>query len=567
MKRIFILTLLLLTTYFSFSQTIVSTSPENKNVILEEFTGIYCVNCPDGHAIAQSLMDANPDDFFAINIHTGGYANPSGSDPDFRTPFGAALASQSQLWGYPAGTVNRRNFPGYEQSGSPSGATAQSRGSWGTTSATVLGEVSYVNLAVEAELDIVTKELTVHVEAYYTGNSPEPTNLLNVALLQDNTLGPQTGGGAGNNYVHMHRLVHLLTGQWGEVIPTTTTGTFVDETFTYTIPADYNGVSTEILDMKVVAFISETHQEIPTGSGCLPILTNLNFDDDAGIDEVLTIDDQCYTSTTINPQVIVTNYGQNTVTSLNFEYSVNAGTVETHTWTGSLESLRHETIDLPAVSFDLEETNSLDVTITNTDENAVNNTGSTAFNKVPTATSNSFTLTINTDNNGDELYWRVRDSGGNLIELNGFYANNQTFTETFDLPNDECYEFEVIDTGDDGGCTLELVDDDSIIAYYTDGDHGSGERKNFAVTFGIGVEEHHFVDSQIFPNPANTVINIKNAAGLQIKVIDILGRSLLSKENISSSEQIDVSSLAKGTYMVQLSDGINQRTEKVVISR
>ena len=46
----------------------------------------------------------------------------------------------------------------------------------------------------------------------------------------------------GNEYNHMHRLVHMVTGQWGTVIPTTTTGTFVDETYTYTIPADYNGV-------------------------------------------------------------------------------------------------------------------------------------------------------------------------------------------------------------------------------------------------------------------------------------------------------------------------------------
>ena len=39
----------------STGQTIVSTTPENKNAILEEFTGIYCVFCPDGHLIANNL--------------------------------------------------------------------------------------------------------------------------------------------------------------------------------------------------------------------------------------------------------------------------------------------------------------------------------------------------------------------------------------------------------------------------------------------------------------------------------------------------------------------------------
>ena len=54
----------------------VNTSPQNKKVLLEEFTGIHCGYCPDGHLLAQNLHDAYPDDVFLINIHTGGYASP-----------------------------------------------------------------------------------------------------------------------------------------------------------------------------------------------------------------------------------------------------------------------------------------------------------------------------------------------------------------------------------------------------------------------------------------------------------------------------------------------------------
>ena len=255
---------------FAYGQTIVSTTPENKKVVLEEFTGIHCVFCPQGHAIAQAIQDNNPGNVFLINIHTGSFSNPGAGEPDFRTPFGAALASQSGLVGYPAGTVNRHVFPGQSQSGG--NHTAMSRGNWTGTSNTTLGEASYVNVGVEAEIDVSNNELTVHVEAYYTGDSPEATNLLNVALLQNNTLGPQTGGNAGNEYVHQHRLVHLVTGQWGASISPTTTGTFIDETYTYTIPADYNGVPVELADLEVVAFITETHQELPSGAGALSYL-------------------------------------------------------------------------------------------------------------------------------------------------------------------------------------------------------------------------------------------------------------------------------------------------------
>ena len=112
MKKLFYLLIILLFSNATMvAQTIVGTDPENRNVVLEEFTGIHCVYCPDGHAIAQGIYDAHPDDVVLINIHQGSFAVPSGSEPDFRTQWGDAIAGQSGLLGYPAGTVNRHLFP------------------------------------------------------------------------------------------------------------------------------------------------------------------------------------------------------------------------------------------------------------------------------------------------------------------------------------------------------------------------------------------------------------------------------------------------------------------------
>ena len=133
--------------FSSVAQTIVSTTPENKKVVLEEFTGIHCVYCPQGHAIAQAIQNNNPGEVFLINIHVGGFAVPNAGEPDFRTPFGTAIANQSGLTGYPAGTVNRHVFPGSSQSGGND--TAMSRGRWTSASNQILGEASYMNMAVE----------------------------------------------------------------------------------------------------------------------------------------------------------------------------------------------------------------------------------------------------------------------------------------------------------------------------------------------------------------------------------------------------------------------------------
>jgi hypothetical protein len=56
-------------------------NPCSKNALLEEFTGINCVYCPDGHKIAKQITDANPNRAFAVNIHTGGFATPSAGQP------------------------------------------------------------------------------------------------------------------------------------------------------------------------------------------------------------------------------------------------------------------------------------------------------------------------------------------------------------------------------------------------------------------------------------------------------------------------------------------------------
>ena len=106
--------LLLIATVVSFSlnaQSLVDTTQvENKNVLLEEYTGRNCPYCPDGHKIANDIKVANPNDVVLIRVHTGGYAPTS--YPNLNTSFGEALAGQSGITGYPTGTINRHEFSG-----------------------------------------------------------------------------------------------------------------------------------------------------------------------------------------------------------------------------------------------------------------------------------------------------------------------------------------------------------------------------------------------------------------------------------------------------------------------
>ncbi len=549
--------------FVTYGQTIVSTSPENKNVVLEEFTGINCVFCPQGHAIAKAIQDANPDRVVIINIHQGGFATPTGGQPDFRTPYGNAIVGQSYSgsgFGYPSGTVNRHVFPG--RSMASGGGTAMGRNYWTISANETLAIGSPVNVAVEAEIDVQTNVLTVHVEGYYTSNSPEGTNLLNVALLQNNTKGPQTGGGQGNNYIHMHRLVEMITGQWGEVINTTTAGTFVDRTYTYTIPADYNNVPVELADMEVVAFISNTHQEIPSGSRAYPTYTGLTNANDANLRYVEDIPDTCLSF--LSPQINVQNLGYEDITSLEIEYVIN-GESHTYNWTGNIEALRNETITLDGVFFDLNATNTISINLPNDDENS-NNTATTTFDKTVDATT-TINMVLTTDAYGSECRWNIKDYNGTVMYNGGPYQNNTTINETFELPSN-CYTFNIIDTYGDGGASATLTDSDNVIVFTTNGNYGSGTSKNFSTDgFVMGTNDSQLDNVVLYPNPASTVLNLKNAENASIQVYDILGKMILSQENISMDEQINVANLQTGTYFMKISKDNLVTTKRFLVSK
>ncbi len=238
-----------------------------RKVVLEEYTGIHCQYCPDGHKRANDYKAMHPNDVFLINIHEGSYAVPAAGEPDFRTAFGTALSQQTALAGYPSGTINRHVF-------SPYTTTALNRGEWAANGNIILTMPTYVTLGITASVNASTRLLTVNTTGNYLANGPA-LNMMNVALVQNNVLGPQTAGITWNptqvlpdgvTYIHGHMLRHLITGQWGDSILVTTSGTNRVKTYTYTLPATINGVNLDIYNIEVVAFISEGNQEIVTGA-------------------------------------------------------------------------------------------------------------------------------------------------------------------------------------------------------------------------------------------------------------------------------------------------------------
>ncbi len=595
MKKKLLLSVGLLSGFVATAQLPVSTTPENKNVILEEFTGIACTFCPDGHVKANDFKATSPDDIFLVNVHVGGYANPQGPGTDFRTQFGTALANQSNLAGYPAGTVNRHEFAGMQQNGS---GTAMSRGDWATAGSQILNEASYANVALEGTIDAVTRQLTVDVEVHFTGNTAPASVNLTVALLQNGVEGPQTGAANFNpgnilpngNYVHNHMLRHFLTGQWGDVITTTTQGTTYSQQYTWTIPADLNDVAMELGDFEIVAFIAEGQQEIVTGNDGPLTYTNLS-NDDAELSSVMTYDEIC--GTDVVPTITLKNYGDNPLTAATITYDIAGQNQTNHPWTGNLATFEDEEVTLPAIALPAGG-GVLNVTISdangNTDPVMTNNSMTTsAISETSNAYSGlSYTFVFNQDRYGSESTWEFVDDNGTVVSSGGPYGNlaangTQAHTSQVNFPSTGCYTLFVYDSYGDGinagygNGSFSLTNNElNTMEIYSNGVFGSVHRTPFAITTSeLSVEENELAtDVSIYPNPvtaaANVVFTLNDATNSRVEIYNAIGEVVYTQSNLVeglNNISIDAADLSNGMYFVTISNAHARTNKKFTVSK
>ena len=603
MKKI-LLSIFALSTLAVNAQTFVSTTPENKNIILEEFTGISCGYCPDGHKIGQQLHDANPNDVFLINIHTGGYATPQGPGTDFNTSFGAAIAAQTGLTGYPSGTVNRHVFSGAN--------TALSRSVWGASGTQLMGQPSPLNVGIQSTIDMATNTLVVDVEVYYTGTQTVTSNMLNVAVVQNNIEGPQSGMSLNptsilpnGKYNHSHMLRHMLTGQWGEIISTLTPGTLYSNQFTWVMPTDIAGVNLDPTNIAVVAFVSEGQQEIISGTEIYPSILFVN-----------TFDAYCMSSTatdilcapTTDLEVIIRNYGSAPLTSLDITYDINGGASTTYPWTGNLASAGTETVTIPNVSAIPMISNTVNFSLSNPngspDQNTANDNGSATFAGLASANSGTATIDITTDDYGNEITWVLQENGS-TIASGGPYAAGSSITAPTayaTLTNGECYSFIIYDSYGDGILSpgSYMVKDvlgntiASLGSNYTTEDQTNFESSgaapaaswdcdavNGCVDPGTGlgqytsagactavcnvtsINENNTSEFNIYPNPVKNVLTITGDYS-SANIYDVFGKLVLTSE---TQKTIDVSTLSNGVYFVNINTENTITVKKITIAK
>ncbi|MBR1769052.1 MAG: Omp28-related outer membrane protein [Bacteroidales bacterium] len=590
MKKLFLSLVLGLSSLTLFAQgpTIVSTEVQTRNVVIEEFTGVNCQYCPVGHDNVSDFAAQYPGRVVPINIHTGGYA------AQYKTNYGSAIEGQSNLEGYPAGTLNRQT------SGCKTNNITPQGNSWQSTAVSFMNTASPVNVAATADIDVITRVMTIHVEIYYTSDVAQNGNLLNIALLQDNIIGPQiiTSGYNAHQktedgqYIHMHMLRDMITGQWGDTIAknnegSINAGTFISKDYTYTIPQQL-GINGDMWDVvlgniNLAVFVTDLSKSgctslkgpnIWTGVKVIPNYLNVNTFG-ANI-QSLDAQDVLGCENAVDLYATVRNEGT-AITAVDFSYeNTTANITENSSVEVDIPTFSSVRVKIGRVSVTPSEVNSFKASITGLNSEEYTSTVApaiTSHTKAEVYHSTGYpTLILKTDTRGSEITWSVYDTEGTVLYTGGPYSNGSVVRDTVVFNNlyDGCFFFSITDANQDGmnngngSGNYEIINAQGERMYRSNGKFGAGEVIDFSVDgVGAGLNEanENICQSFVYPNPtsmqATLSVNVNKADKGHITLVDITGRVILDlgeRDLVSGENKIDIntSKLSIGSYFIHL---------------
>lgn len=225
-----------------------------KKVLMEEFTGVRCVNCPQAKTEIENLQSEAVfgDNFIAVSYHAGFFSRPyPQSRADYQTLQGdEILTFLDQPIGFPSGVINRKQFSGEDDLQIEQFAT------WGGFIAQELEEVAQIALDLETTFNETSRVLNISVTIEPLVNISEDL-LLSILISENDIVDVQlTPDGLVDDYAQTHVFRAMVTNTFGNPIEEVLIANEpFFSIFSFTLPEQWAAEN-----CKVVAFI---HQAPP----------------------------------------------------------------------------------------------------------------------------------------------------------------------------------------------------------------------------------------------------------------------------------------------------------------
>ena len=291
--------------------------------------------------------------------------------------------------------------------------------------------------------------------------------------------------------------------------------------------------------------------------------------------ELVEFSNSCDIVTTNSKKITIINRGTAILTNVVLNYNINGGANKTHTWEGSLLTHQSSTFNLPIIANVDDQLNINIISANNIpDQRTTNNSANATIIPLKGTTQyhyDEIKFNLQLDNFGSEVNWEFKNKNGEILFSGGPYSNDnpELITQTWQLKDNECYEFVINDSGGDGVCCdfgegrYELKNNDNIIV--SGGRFGSRESTSFSIKF-VDIEN----DVVLFGNPLKNdelkiIIDRDFGKNITCKVYNISGKLVHQFSATHSEEKTEnVSVLETGIYFLKIESDIKSKTTRFI---
>lgn len=211
-------------------------------ILIEDFTGQRCINCPTGTEIINSIVETyGEENVIAVGIHSGplGFAGNSktvGLMTDTGNEYYTRWDKENKM-GQPWVIFNRKTSPDSHYN------------NWAAMVGTIISEKANLSVKIANAYDAATRTLTTTVGA--DGVNGTVNGKLQVWIVEDGVKALQMmpDGKSNKEYIHNHVFRAAVNGTWGEDV-TVKEGETTTKQYQYVLPEAWNADN-----IAVVAFV------------------------------------------------------------------------------------------------------------------------------------------------------------------------------------------------------------------------------------------------------------------------------------------------------------------------
>lgn len=233
-----------------------SNTNATRNVLLEDYTGHTCVNCPAAAVVAKDLEDANGGKVIVMSVHastTGGFQAPEPPELplDHTTEAGDEYATAMNIAANPLGTVNRK------LDGTKYWLLTTS---WESEVDDELLKSPDFNIQAQYNYYEQTNGLFLHTEVEALNDVSGNYSLINL-LVRDSVVAPQKdqGGVVHHHYDHHSVLTDDINGIWGTPIISggITSGNKIYNHYSYELPDPVSDTTFRVNNISIISFVCD----------------------------------------------------------------------------------------------------------------------------------------------------------------------------------------------------------------------------------------------------------------------------------------------------------------------